>query len=143
MKRLLLEVGVDDDVKCPYCKFTAAQQHYESRAEYSPFKGRDARTKFRYNYWTYCPVCGWEQYKASDSLEEEWWDIDDTGEKHPDNPYKIKPDKESLKEAKKIIPLIDKLWDVDELYVLEILEKWLPKFHKAEGFLYLVIKEIF
>jgi len=144
MKKLLLESGVQSDLVCPYCDFDAAQEDYESRGEHTPFKKGDARTKFEYDYWRWCPLCGWEQYEASDELAEEWYNIDDTGERHPDNPYEIKPDKAALKEVKKIKPLVDKLWDVDdELDTWQILRRWLPKFHKAEGFPYLVIKEIF
>jgi len=141
--KMLTETGVQEDLDCPYCGYNAAQEDYESRADHSPFKREDARIKFGYNYWRWCPVCGWEQYEASDELVEEWYDIDDTGERHPDNPYEIKPDKEAVIGAKKILPLIDKLCDVDELDIWQILEHWIPKFHKAEGFPRLVIKEIF
>ena len=143
MEKLLLEVGVQDDVECPYCGFEAAQEDYESRGEHTPFKKGDARTKFEYNYWRWCPLCGWQQYEASDELIEEWYNIDDTGERHPDNPYEIEPKKEALKEVKKIKPLVDKLWEVDELDIYHILEKWFPIVHKAESFPHLVIKEIF
>lgn len=143
MKKLLLEVGVQKELKCPCCGFEAAQEDYESRGDHTPFNKRDARTKFGYDYWKWCPLCGWEQYEASNELVETWYDIDDTGERHPDNPYEIEPKKEALKEVKKIRPLINKLWDVDELNIWQVFNRWYPEVHKAEGFLYLVIKEIF
>lgn len=82
----LNETGVNDEIVCPYCGYPEANDQYESGG--ITYRGKN------FQYFKYCPICGWTQYGGDD---------DEEGE------YNIPPKANKLIEAQKIVAIYKKL----------------------------------
>ena len=98
MKKLLLETGVSEEEECPFCGYPEASSMYESRSEFT-YKKKD------FQYFAYCPVCGWQRYGGED---------DEEGE------ITLPPKPKQLIEAKKIISMYQKLSDDAQGIVIDL-----------------------
>ena len=101
MKKFLLETGVSDEEECPYCGYPEATSMYESRSEFT-YK------KVDYQYFAYCPVCGWQRYGGED----------DEGE------ITLPPKPKQLIEAKKIMSTYQKLSENMQGIAIDLFMEW-------------------
>lgn len=80
--RKLNEIGMSEDITCPYCGYPSALEEYESRNE---------------EYYNLCSLCGWEETKYG------YYDDDDKDI--------VMPNEKVIKLAKKIMKEIYKKLD--------------------------------
>jgi hypothetical protein len=115
-----------DTTECPYCEFLNAivESDYEEMFQY---EGED------FTIHNNCPLCGWQLYENNFGKEKS----------------EIEPKPRQLKEAKKIVAVIDEIdigsW-VDELitdYIIDKFEDLKPEEKLARTFFIDLIKLVF
>lgn len=112
MNRLLLEVGVSENMECPACGYEGANHDYESRGEFTP---QEFHYDGAYLYYNYCPLCGWAEYedfKPEDENEDDW----------PSDPLtEYEPSNEQVKTSQRIQKLLEAAPDSVEDMLMEFI----------------------
>lgn len=110
----LNESGVQDDIKCPYCGWDSAESHYDRHGVTNNVEGMSG---WEYTTYEYCNICGWSLLSLDDDSYTDLIDYiyDKYGQEEADArmPPQEKvtvPNLQNVKTAKKIIPLINKMY---------------------------------
>ena len=110
----LNESSWQENIDCPFCGWEGGEHHQDRSGVGEKVKGFE---DVEYTVHEWCDLCGWNAYAINEEYYEEvvqnvydQWGEEDAEEHIPDQEIEYEPSSQNVTTAKKIIPIIDRIY---------------------------------
>ena len=132
----LNESSWQENIDCPFCGWEGGEHHQDRSGVGEKVKGFE---DVEYTVHEWCDLCGWNAYEIGEEYYEEvvqnvydQWGEEDAEEHIPDQEIEYEPSSQNVATAKKLIPIIEDMYDIEKEEFQEALFEFIMNWHPSE-----------